>query len=293
VIGSQIDGLGVAAHATPLDVVRGAALVAEQSALASRVEIRVLSEPSEMFDASALLAEVWGMQTEDSLVAPGMLVALAHAGNYVAGAYREGRMVAASIGFFHLPQARALHSHITGVLPEHVAEGIGRAIKFHQRAWCLSRGVTTMTWTYDPLVSRNAYFNLRKLGGRATEYLPDHYGSMEDGLNRGQPSDRMLVTWDLEDLHENRALAPTLPASFAVLRRGDGSPEVDLRIPDSATRVALELPEDIEALRVSDPQRAGEWRIALRTATLALFEGGWLIVDYDRSGHYVAERNAL
>lgn len=277
-----------AAGAPSAAVVLQASALADEAARASRVEIRALWTADEMEAVSALLAEIWGTPADRSQVAPGMLVALAHAGNYVAGAYRDGALVAASVGFFHVPSARALHSHITGVLRDHAAAGIGRAIKFHQRAWSLERGVTTMTWTYDPLVARNAYFNLRKLGGRSTEYLPDHYGAMIDGLNLGQASDRMLLTWDLEDLGENRNPAPV--PEFAALRRGADGPEVDLRIPATAARVRLELPDDIEALRIADPGRAGEWRSALRAASVALLADGWQIVDYDRSGHYVAER---
>ena len=76
---------------------------------------------------------------------------------------------------------------------------MGFALKLHQRAWCLDRGITLMEWTYDPLVARNAYFNLSKLGATVAEYLPDFYGVMGDGINRFDESDRILVHWPLED----------------------------------------------------------------------------------------------
>ena len=76
---------------------------------------------------------------------------------------------------------------------------VGFALKLHQRAWCLDRGITLLEWTYDPLVARNAYFNLGKLGARVAEYLPDFYGVMGDGINRYDESDRILVHWSLED----------------------------------------------------------------------------------------------
>jgi predicted GNAT superfamily acetyltransferase len=263
--------------------------LADQSALHSEVVIRQLSGAAEMRSASALLAEVWRLEAGNSLIPPGMLVALAHADNYVSGAFRGELLIGAAVGFFHPPAAKALHSHITGVRRDYAVAGVGYAIKLHQRAWCLERGATTMTWTYDPLVARNAYFNLRKLGGRSTEYLPDHYGEMSDGLNLGQPSDRMLLTWNLEEFRQ--AGAPPSKPSFAALSRADGRPGIDLNVPADALSVRLELPEDIESLRTENPELAGEWRSALRTASLTLLTDGWQFVDFERSGYYVAERN--
>ena len=83
-----------------------------------------------------------------------------------------------------------MHSHITGVLPGLQSQGLGRLLKQHQREWALAREVGHITWTFDPLVARNAHFNLRVLGARVTEYLVDHYGPMDDGVNRGDETDR-------------------------------------------------------------------------------------------------------
>lgn len=253
------------------------------------VEIRLLAGASELGAASALLAEVWGVDARSPQLSPGMLIALAYADNYVAGAFKDGRLVAASVGFFHPPSVGALHSHITGVRRDDAVAGIGYELKLHQRAWCLAHGVTRVTWTFDPLVARNAYFNLRKLGGTSTEYLTDHYGDMSDGLNRGQPSDRMLLSWDL--LGSRRAADSAPAPAFAALVRGPHGPTVDLDLPAGLDRVRLELPADIEKLRDTEPQLASEWRAALRTAALALLTDGWQLVDFDRSGYYVAERN--
>ena len=90
-----------------------------------------------------------------------------------------------------------MHSHITGVLPDHQSQGLGRVLKQHQREWALARDVGHITWTFDPLVARNAHFNLRVLGTRVTEYLVNHYGPMDDGVNRGDETDRIMVSWAL------------------------------------------------------------------------------------------------
>src|SRR3546814_4199746 len=90
-----------------------------------------------------------------------------------------------------------MHSHIAGGLPQYQGRGIGRVLKQHQRDWAFAREAGHITWTFDPLIARNAHFNLRVLGARVTEYLVDQYGSMPDEINRGIPTDRLLVTWAL------------------------------------------------------------------------------------------------
>ena len=121
-------------------------------------------------------------------------------------------MVGASVAFFTEPLGAAMHSHITGVLPGTAGRGVGAALKWHQRQWALERGLSRITWTYDPLIARNSYFNLARLGARPDTYFVDFYGLMNDGPNRGQPTDRMQVVWDL-------SAQPTLECAGAGRRR--------------------------------------------------------------------------
>ena len=137
-------------------------------------------------------------------------------------------MVGASIAFFGPPAARSMHSHITGVLPGLQSHGLGRVLKRHQRDWAFARDVGHITWTFDPLVARNAHFNLRVLGARVTEYLVDHYGPMDDGVNRGDETDRVMVSWALA-----APPAPT-PARRAGGRVGRGAARHRVDAPRSA-----------------------------------------------------------
>lgn len=133
-----------------------------------------------------------------------------------------------------------MHSHITGVLPGHQRQGLGRYLKAHQRDWALARDVGHITWTFDPLIARNAHFNLAILGARATEYLENHYGEMRDPINRGDESDRLMISWAV-------AAAPA-------------------RTPrDDRVRASVEIPDDFEALRRSDPEAAASWRLRVRS----------------------------
>ncbi|GAA2093144.1 hypothetical protein [Brevibacterium salitolerans] len=165
------------------------------------VELRLIHDPASAAEASLLLDEVWNVGAAGTTVMePSLLMALAHAQNYVGAAVdpETGELIGVTVGFFSSPPEWAMHSHIAGVRHDEVGRGTGAAMKLHQRLWCLERGITQMTWTFDPLISRNAYFNIGRLGARVVEYHEDFYGQMRDGVNEGTASDRLLVSWDLE-----------------------------------------------------------------------------------------------
>ncbi|WP_460369025.1 GNAT family N-acetyltransferase, partial [Actinocorallia lasiicapitis] len=175
------------------------------------LELRELRTIAEFEAADRLFAGIWKTGAEGTIVSVEMMRALSHAGNYLVGAYARGRLAGASVGFFAAPVGTVLHSHITGAVP---GAGAGLALKRHQRAWALARGLTMITWTYDPLVRRNAHFNLVKLGARPEEYYESFYGAMDDQINGGDESDRVLTVWRL-DSAEAVAAAEGRPVTVA------------------------------------------------------------------------------
>ncbi|MEV1175825.1 GNAT family N-acetyltransferase, partial [Nonomuraea sp. NPDC049784] len=154
------------------------------------VVIRELREIDEFKEVYRLFDGIWHPEPHNPPVTVELMIGFAHTGNYVAGAYEGGALVGASVGF--RGAGRTLHSHVTGAV---IGRGIGYALKSHQRAWCLERGLDRITWTFDPLVRRNARFNLAKLGAMPEEYLEDFYGDMADAINEGDASDRLLAVW--------------------------------------------------------------------------------------------------
>src|SRR4051794_33454357 len=131
--------------------------------------------------AVAVLGQVWRRDDGQPPLPPELAWAFAHSGNYVALASVGGEPVAAAIGFRgEDADGTHLHSHIAGVLPAWQGSGVGYQINQHQRAWAIARGLERVTWTFDPLVSRNAYFNVVKLGAQLTSYYVDFYGPMDD-----------------------------------------------------------------------------------------------------------------
>ncbi len=242
------------------------------------VEI-VLCESREQTDLALDIAtRVWGAPPVTEPIAR----AMEFAGWYAALAIDDGAAVGMCAGFVGVHDDRVhLHSHLAAVLPAAQGRGIGRALKRHQRAWCLDRGIETVTWTFDPLVRENARFNLHHLGAVGDRYLVDLYGEMDDEINRGHPSDRLLMRWDL--LSHEAVLAvdtpiPVVPADE--LRRGgavDAVEEVGRWVRAVPTDAGLRLvatPEAIVDLRRTDPDRARAWRMAVRDALTAAFADG-------------------
>lgn len=225
------------------------------------IDIRVLHERDDLVAASAVLQQVWGSTTP--LVAAELLRAIEHSGGYVAGAYDHGRMVGASFGWLARHHGHsALHSHVTGILPGLRHSGIGRAIKQHQRAWAAERGIEWITWTFDPLVRANAWFNITVLGAHVAAYLENFYGEMTDSLNANDESDRLVAAWPVQPL----------------------------RVPPSTGRhIEIPTPDDIVNVRRVDPSEAQRWRHEVRVALEGALAEGGRITSFTREGAYIVE----
>jgi predicted GNAT superfamily acetyltransferase len=265
---------------------------ADAAAAASRVTISVLTELADLGAVCGLLDSIWRPDPRNRPVTKELLRALSAAGNYVSGAYDGGELLAACVGFFG-PSSKGLHSHIAGVAPKGLGRGLGFAIKEHQRAWALRHDVTKISWTFDPLVRRNAHFNLTKLGARAVAYLPDFYGPMRDGINGNSRTDRLLTSWDLQSAPARAAAlgrpsqvdVSTLPGAAVALSAGpDGEPVPG---PSDAQTVLVAVPPDIEALRRTEPALAQSWRSALGEALGKVLADGAVVTGFDRAGWYV------
>src|ERR1700687_3453828 len=146
----------------------------------------------------ALQREIWG--EEDIEVEPATLfVVAAETGGQVLGAFDGGRLIGytlALVGFAN--GAGVLPSHMTGVHGEYRGRGIGRALKLFQREEALGRGIRLIVWTFDPLETRNAPFNLNRLGAICRRILPNLYGITTSPLHRGLATDRLVAEWALD-----------------------------------------------------------------------------------------------
>lgn len=257
------------------------------------VEIRTLGD-DEADAAAELLADIWQTTLGAGPIEAALLIAFLHTDNYVAGAFADGELVGVCVGFY-ASAGTALHSHIAGVRDGWVGKGVGTAMKFHQRAWAVQRGIGSISWTFDPLVARNAYFNIHRLGARVTRYAADFYGAMSDGLNDGQATDRLLVNWNVtvEPGVPGGVLHPPDPRVFPALQMDRAfQPVLRPGIPgDEVEQCRVAVPEDVELLRTRGPELATRWRYAAREALVRLLDAGWFVTDFDRAdGCYLLER---
>lgn len=293
--GGTFDG---ARHAP---VIESAVVAADAAARAAGVTIRELRMLADLEAVCALYDSIWHPSPSSPPITTELLRALAKAGNYVAGAFDGPRLVGACVGFFGQPADSTMHSHIAGVSADMRGRSVGFALKLHQRAWALLREVSVITWTFDPLVGRNAYFNLGKLAAEPVEYLTNFYGGMNDGINGAGDTDRLLVRWQLDAPDVAAACAGMTTRSVDADAAREAGACVALELSSTGAPVArrtgvstllVGVPRDIEAMRRSSPDCAHRWRVALRELLTELLDSGAVIAGFDRSGWYLIQRQA-
>ena len=270
--------------------------------------IRLLETPQDMTAVEAVQRLVWpGSETD--VIPAHMLLAAVHNGGLVLGAFAEDNLVGGVFGFpgiYSTPDGPRLkhHSHILGVLPDWKGKGIGFALKRAQWQMIRKQGLDRITWTYDPLLSRNAHLNISRLGAVCNTYLRSEYGEMRDGLNAGLPSDRFQVDWWLNTKRVERRLSrrsrPVLTldhyrAAEAILfeahtHRGLALCPPKKRCALTGTLVLIEIPSDFPALKTADLSLARDWRFYAREVFEDAFTTGYMVTDFvheDERSFYV------
>jgi predicted GNAT superfamily acetyltransferase len=235
-----------------------------------------------------------------------MLLAAVHGGGLVVGVYLDSALVGFVFGFpglYFTPDGpRAKHcSHMLAVHPDYRGQGLGFRLKRAQWQMVRHQGVDLITWTYDPLLSRNAYLNIAKLGAVCNTYLRNFYGDMRDELNVGLPSDRFQVDWWVGSWRVNRRLSKRarrllsldqfLSANVQIINTASPSidPTTKMKVksrrgtkPVSVEEAILmvEIPADILAIKSVNPALALEWRLHIRSIFEDLFSQGYLVTDF-------------
>jgi predicted GNAT superfamily acetyltransferase len=220
-----------------------------------------------------------------------ILRALADSGNAPYGAFAGDESIGYVLSWagVDLQDGLHVHSHMLAAIPDRRHAGVGFALKLAQRAQALEQGIALVRWTFDPLVARNAYFNLHKLGVIADRFGRDFYGPMTDAINQGERSDRFTVRWDLE-----REPGPRpVEASVAVLRAEGERPGTV--VPPADRGALVEVPREYAALRERDPALAAQWRDASANAIEACLGAGMVAAGFElaRSSYVFVAREDL
>jgi len=276
----------------------------------SDIAIRDLSTIAELEAVLRLEKQVWGF--EDADVTPLTLaVAMKAAGSIWLGAFRGDELVGFALAFPSLEHGKVgFHSHTLAVHPSLDGRGLGYQLKVAQRQRALRQGIAEITWTFDPLRSRNAHLNFAKLGVISNGYRPDFYGTQTSSSLHTNGTDRLWVTWQLAAARvEERAKgksrrAETLDALAhlepLVRFNGDGNPvESDLGLALSRQRIAIEIPGDIGLIEGANRELARQWRLATRRAFTEAINAGFIVTEFCRSirgqqgpGAYLLERGS-
>jgi chorismate synthase len=257
------------------------------------LRLRRLETPEECRAVEEVQRVAWGFST-DGPVPSAIQRAIAHNGGLLLGAYEGANLVGFALGFLGREGSKLYHySHMTAVRPEAQNRHVGFALKAFQRQEVLRQDLTEVRWTFDPLQSKNALLNLRRLGGVPDRYYPRYYGVMADAINEGLETDRLRLIWPLNDPRVVARLEGHLPtpaedehrfrSSSALVETAIGPSE--LRRPRSARPPAgpalhLEIPYDLGSVRTRDPGGARRWREVTREAFTVALDAGYRVDDF-------------
>jgi predicted GNAT superfamily acetyltransferase len=258
-------------------------------------EIHPLQTLDEFHAAEELQRAAWGSADID--IAPlHVMLTIAKNGGVVLGAFAHDQLIGFVYGFVgitHRADAKLKHtSHQMGVLPAWQSRGVGYALKVAQREAVIQQGLRLITWTYDPLESKNAHLNIAKLGAVCNTYIRDYYGELRDDINLGLATDRFQVDWWITSGHVEAQLARRRTSLSSYLKVGvmilnavmwdeRGLPvcadPIELLPPD---RFLVEFPADFQAIKRADNALAIAWRLHLRALCETAFASGFTVVDW-------------
>ena len=233
--------------------------------MSSQVQVRKLESLSDQHLGRNVFDQTWAMDAGTEIT-PNLLQAMVHSGSYLSGAFIDNKIVGAAFAFPATNNGLHLHSHMTAVLDEFRDKGVGYALKIDQWSWAKKHKYSHLSWTFDPLVRRNAKLNLVKLGVDISAYYSNFYGAMPDALNAGDESDRLMVYWRTDkDAPKARELI-TKPETGDIL---------------------IEIPEDIVAIRSKNQSESMKWRRQVREQFMAAFEKKGKVVGFSANNEYV------
>lgn len=276
----------------------------------SGIVIRDLTSVADFEGVQCLEKQVWGFQEVD-LTAVTLAVATRAAGSIWLGAFDGAELVGFAFAFPSLEHGQlGFHSHTLAVLPAYSGQGIGYQLKLAQRERALKLGIQTITWTFDPLRARNAHLNFAKLAVISSSYRTDFYGAATSSAMHLNGTDRLWVSWRLDDPRVQNRLSGIDPRAEMLdsLRHleplvsfnGDGRPaQADLPQSLARRRIAIEIPGDIAQLERDDIALARQWRAATRWAFTEALDAGFVVQEFCRSirgqqgpGAYLLEKPA-
>jgi predicted GNAT superfamily acetyltransferase len=235
--------------------------------MTSQIQVRKLDSLSDQHLGRNVFDQTWAMDSGTEIT-PNLLQAMVHGGSYLSGAFINDTCVGAAFAFPATAGGLHLHSHMTAVLDEYRNQGVGYALKIDQWHWAKKNNFSEISWTFDPLVSRNAKFNLIKLGVSIYAYYPNFYGDMPDALNAGDESDRLMVSWKIF---------------------GEKPSKRKKNLEPQKSNILINIPNNIIQIRQSQKEKNLYWRQKVREEFMDAFHKGYKVIGFTASNQYVLE----
>ncbi|WP_301107966.1 GNAT family N-acetyltransferase [Sporosarcina sp.] len=250
------------------------------------IRIRRVTAIDEIHAVQKLEKQIWNMEP----IPVHQTITAVKNGGLIVGAFAGERMIGYSYSFPGFSEGQSyLCSHMLAVDHEFQSMGIGRLLKEEQLRLAREMGYELIVWTFDPLESRNAYLNTAKLYGVSYEYIVNCYGELEDGLNKGLPTDRFQLAWWINSPRVKEQWQPSgidyiCPFQIAlanhqhpVLQRTEGK--------DWLTSDAIEVPvpKHIQRIKVDNPELALDWRMKTRELFQQLCNEGYALINVRRT----------
>jgi chorismate synthase len=255
---------------------------------------RRLEKPEEFRQVDDVGRAVWGPDAAGAALPVPLLRALQDNGGLVLGAFADIYLAGFTASLIGWDGGTLYHySHLTAVRPEYQNHHLGFRLKAFQRDEVLRLGLHEIRWAFDPLQSRGAWLNVRRLGARPDRYFPHYYGQLSDAVNQGLETDRIRAVWSLATPAVEERMAGRYPtadedrarwtASSAMVETEPG--ESGIRVPTSVAEPSgasahLEIPFDLALVRQHEPHALRRWRHAVRDAFRAATDLGYRVDDF-------------
>jgi predicted GNAT superfamily acetyltransferase len=229
------------------------------------IAVRALTEVPEFTEAVRLQQKIWGFE-DIELLPVRLFIVATKVGGQAFGAYDGARMVGFCLA---IPGLKAgggtyLHSHMLGVLQEYRNAGVGRILKLQQRDDAVRRGIELIEWTFDPLETKNAYFNIERLGAIVRRYVPNQYGTTSSHLHGGLPTDRCVAEWWVGAPRVESILAGLACEREPILER-------------------ISVPANMSELRRDKPKTAREIQLRISEEFGAAFDRDLAVIGFERT----------
>lgn len=263
---------------------------------ADGVHIRHVRTHAEFVACVELQAATWGAGFSESVPATILRVSQ-RLGGVTAGAFAEDDTLLGFVfGMTGLELGKIVHwSDMLAVRSGMQNHGIGRRLKEFQCDAVRKLGATRMYWTFDPLVARNAHFNLNRLGVHVSEYVPDMYGAdTGSAVHSGLGTDRFIVVLPIksevaeaprgggvaETPMSNVRHAPILNEPTAEGR----TVNISRFNADFPPVVRIEIPPDISCIQSTSSAHAAHWRMTTRLSFQWALANGYTVERFERDG---------